>query len=248
MLEKIDKFLLNEKSILKKEYDVFGDKKIVEFKFREVGELVGLIYFNAIYNDILNEDTLDKINKIKNFLIQENITIDLLIMIDNIKTANYNKCIENLKNILFSKNKKYYSDISIGMPCLLYYLRKNNIKEYDIKEELLDILSLLKYLDIENAKSIWMNISICMQDELFEDLEFQDEIAESINQCIDLYKEPAQKGQRYFMDGLYNCIVTLRDYYYRLYKNDIKISPKLEEVIKGAKNIDNEEIKNIFKD
>lgn len=248
MLEKIEEFLLNGKNTLKKEYDVFGDKKIVESECKEVGELVGLIYFNAIDNDILDEDTLDKINEIKEFLIQENINIDTLRMIDDIKTANYNKCIENLKNILFSKNKNYYSDISIGMPCLLYYLRKNNIKDYDIKGSLLDTLSLFKYIDIENAQSIWMHISILMQDELFEDLEVQDRISESINQCIDLYKEPAQKGQRYFMDGLYNCIVTLRDYYYRLYKSDIKISPKLEEVIKGAKNIDNEEIKNIFKD
>ena len=76
----------------------------------------------------------------------------------------------------------------------------------------------------------------------------QEKIAESIKDCITLYKGPAQEGKRYFMDGLYNCITTLKEYSCQLKKMEIELSPNLDTTIKYAKSIDNEEIKNIFND
>lgn len=248
ILNKLYNFLDNEKALLDDRYNIFGNKRDAELKFEEISEVVALVYFNSIDSETLDEETLSIINKIKDFLVKNNINIYTLSIIDNIKEEKYNKCIEYLNEMLFTRKNESYSGIFLGIQCLLYYLEKNHKNIDNIKQSLLDILSLFKYLDIENSKSIWINISILIKNKLFEEIELQEKIAESIKDCITLYKGPAQEGKRYFMDGLYNCITTLKEYSCQLKKMEIELSPNLDTTIKYAKSIDNEEIKNIFND
>ena len=248
ILNKLYNFLDNEKTLLDDRYNIFGNKRDVELKFEEISEVVALVYFNSIDSKTLDDETLSIINKIKDFLTENNINIYTLSIIDNIKKENYDKCIEYLNKMLFLRNNESSSGIFLGIQCLLYYLEKNQKSIDNIKQSLLDILSLFKYLDIENSKSIWLNISILIRNRLFEELELQDKIAESIKDCIILYKGPAQEGKRYFMDGLYNCIKTLKIYSCQLKKRGVDLSSSLDTTIKYARSIDNEEIKNIFND
>lgn len=50
-------------------------------------------------------------------------------------------------------------------------------------------------------------------DNHFWDEEAQKYIASSISKCIDIYVELANKGERYYLDGLYNCTAALYQYH-----------------------------------
>ena len=48
------------------------------------------------------------------------------------------------------------------------------------------------------------------------------------------------------MDGLYNCISTLRDYYDRIIESDVTMTQELRDCVAVAKDIENYEIRNIW--
>lgn len=71
-------------------------------------------------------------------------------------------------------------------------------------------------------------------------------ISSAIQKCIELYNGLAQKGQRFYMDGLFNCISTLRDYYDRIIESDVTMTQELRDCVAVAKDIENYEIRNIW--
>ena len=71
-------------------------------------------------------------------------------------------------------------------------------------------------------------------------------ISSAIRKCIELYKDSAEKGQRFYMDRLYNCVNALYSYWRCILDSHIEISTELENCIMEAKMIDNYEIRNIW--
>ena len=78
------------------------------------------------------------------------------------------------------------------------------------------------------------------------DEETQRYIALSIEKCINIYETLANKGERYYLDGLYNCVEALHQYHKSIKENNKIETDELKECIQKAKKIENYEIANIW--
>ncbi len=85
-----------------------------------------------------------------------------------------------------------------------------------------------------------------MMQDYFIDTRAQKYISSAIRECMRLYIEPAEKGKRFYMDGLYNCVNALHTYWKCITGSDIERLPELDNCVAEAKAIDNYEIRNIW--
>ena len=139
------------------------------------------------------------------------------------------------------QNKKDYSSAFTGIQCLVFI---NQGSSQDISFE--KFFAAIKYLDIEYAKTLWIQLTPLLRQPFFWDEEAQKYIASSISKCIDIYVELANKGERYYLDGLYNCTAALYQY-----QKCINIAEKIEadelkQCVGKAMKIENYEITNIW--
>lgn len=245
LLKSAYEFLEHEKSLLNRNIDILGEVGDAKRKFELIGELVALIYINALLEGII---TLLKpeINKIKQWLIDKHICIEAIDMVEAIENRKYSYCMEIFENVVLSKNKEYYSSAFLGIQCLLYYLECNKETDEEIKSAFGNFFGAIKYWDIEHAKTIWSYIAAILRRKFFMNQESEIYIASAIHKCINIYKEPAQQGERYFLDGLYNCISALQEYYKHSLKSKTEISKELSDCIIVANGIENHEIRSIF--
>ena len=76
--------------------------------------------------------------------------------------------------------------------------------------------------------------------------EAQRYITLSINKCIDIYEKLANQGERYYLDGLYNCVEALDQYYKSVKETQKGETNELKKCVEKAKKIKNYEIANIW--
>ena len=76
--------------------------------------------------------------------------------------------------------------------------------------------------------------------------EAQKYITLSVSKCIDIYEKLANQGERYYLDGLYNCVGALYQYYKNVKRTGTNETDELKQCIEKAKNIKNYEIANIW--
>lgn len=129
---------------------------------------------------------------------------------------------------------------------MLFCLESKGERNADIDSSFENFMGSIRYLDVEYAKTIWIELTSLMMQDYFLDIRLQKYIASAVRKCMELYKEPAEKGERFYMDGLYNCVNALHIYYGCILDSQIKISRELEDCVAEAKVIDNYEIRNIW--
>lgn len=231
-------FILHEKKLLK--YDFMGERDECEDKFLEIGEIVALIYCEALQNELILEirPYIEKIKKELNDCKINTVTIDMLEMIEKNELE---KCIEIFENTILTKNKKYYSSVFTGIHCLAYIKRDS-----DENISFQNFFNAIKYLDIEFSKTLWVHLTPLMRSSFFMNEEAQRYIALAIEKCINIYEVLANKGERYYLDGLYNCVEALHEYYKGIKKNNKIETEELKKCIQKAKKIENYEIANIW--
>lgn len=78
--------------------------------------------------------------------------------------------------------------------------------------------------------------------------EHQRYITLSISKCIDIYEDLANQGERYYLDGLYNCVEALYRYYKSVSATGLGETDELKHCVEKAKKIKNYEIANIWSD
>ena len=133
-----------------------------------------------------------------------------------------------------------------GIRCLLFHFESKGERNVDIDSSFEKFMGSIRYLDVEYAKTIWIELTSLMMQDYFLDIRLQKYIASAVGKCMELYKEPAEKGQRFYMDGLYNCVNALHSYYDCILDSQIEVSRELEDCVAEAKVIDNYEIRNIW--
>lgn len=248
--EKLAVFMLNtaidyvqkEKSLLKSYFEEYN----TEQKFEYIGELTALIYIQAIDKGFV-ESVNSKINEIWQILDENEIVTDAIRMVNEINNGQYSLCMEIFENIVLSKNKKKYSSGFAGVRCLLFYFENNGERNIDVDNSFEKFMGSIKYLDIEYSKTIWIHFASLMMQDYFIDMRSQKYISSAIRKCMGLYREPAEKGQRFYMDGLYNCVNALHTYWKCILDSDIERLPELDNCVAEAKAIDNCEIRNIWR-
>ncbi len=156
-------------------------------------------------------------------------------------------CMEIFENIVLSKNKKKYSNGFAGVRCLLFYFENRGERNIDIDNSFEKFMGSIKYLDIEYSKTIWIHFASLMMQDYFIDTRAQKYISSAIRKCMGLYIEPAKRGQRFYVDGLYNCVNALHTYWKCILDSDIEKLPELDNCVAEAKAIDNCEIRNIWR-
>ena len=241
MLDTAYKYILHEKSLLKDEFNKYSAEK----KFEYIGEITSLIYIQAINNGFV-ESVYEKINKIWQSLVENQIVTDAIKIVNEINKGQYNLCMEIFENVVLSGNKKNYSSVFTGIRCLLFYFESKGERNTDIDSSFEKFMDSIKYLDIEYSRAVWIYFAPLMTLGYFVDLRTQKYISSAIRKCIELYREPANKGQRFYMDGLYNCVNVLHSYYDYILDSHFEISPELKDCVAEAKIIDNYEIRNIW--
>jgi len=241
MLETAYSYILHEKSLLKSVFD----KHDVEKKFEYIAELVALIYIAAIYKGIA-DSVIGKIHEIWRLLDENQIVVDAIKMVNEIHNGQYGLCMELFENTVLFKNKKHYSSVFTGMKCLVFYLDNKEDKNSVLDEAFDKFIGSIKYLDVEYAKTVWIQLAALITQNFFMNMKAQKYISSAIQKCMELYDELAQKGQRFYMDGLYNCISALRDYYDCIIESDVTMTQELQNCVEVAKNIENYEIRNIW--
>ena len=145
------------------------------------------------------------------------------------------------ENIILTKNKKLYSNAFTGIQCLIFMKEKCN---QNISFE--KIFSSIKYLDIEYSKTLWIHLTPLLRQPFFAKEEAQRYITLSINKCMDIYEKLANQGERYYLDGLYNCIVALYQYYKNVKTTEKSETNELKQCVDKAMKIKNYEIANIW--
>lgn len=246
MLKTAFEFVEHEKKLLLEEFDIFGERDETKQKFAFIEELVAIVFINAIIEGFIST-IRSQIVAIKNLLLENQISVETINMVEAIEVKQYERCMVIFENTILTKNKKEYSGVFIGMQCLLFYLECRGEKCKDVDEEFKNFMGAIKYLDIEYAKNIWCEIEPLIKRNFFLKPEAQKYIALSIHKCIDLYERPAEGGERFYLDGLYNCVRTLQRYYGKVIEESDQIcSEELRECVDKAQNIDNYEIKNIW--
>lgn len=245
MLDTAYDYVIHEKSLLERKKSLFGVREDAERKFELIGELVALIYIQAIMNEII-EPVRPKINLIKDVLVAHNIPIEALNIIEAIENKKYDLCMDIFENTILIKNKRNYSGVFIGIECLLFYLdfQKENVNSLNKSFEI--FMGTIKFLDIEYAKTIWMEMGSLINRSFFTSENAQQYISKAICTCIKLYSSPAQDGERYYLDGLFNCVKALHGYYIRVSEINKVTTSELENCVEMAKSIENYEIRNIW--
>lgn len=231
-------FIIHEKSLL--EDNFMGEKEECENKFLLIEQLVALIYCEAMQNQFIT-GIYPWVKKIKMVLSDcqiRTVAIDILEMIEKNK---FEECVDMFENIILTKNKKLYSSVFTGIQCLVFM--KENCNQ-DISFE--KIFSSIKYLDIEYSKTLWIHLTPLLKQPFFAKEEEQRYITLSISKCIDIYENLANRGERYYLDGLYNCVETLYQYYKSVKTIGIKETDELKQCVEKAMKIKNYEIANIW--
>ncbi len=231
-------FIIHEKSLL--EHDFMGEKDECENKFLVIEELVALIYCEAIQSQLITE-IYPLIEKIKIALSDcqiSTIAIDILEMTEKNKLE---ECVDMFENIILTKNKKLYSSAFTGIQCLVFM--KQNCNQNVSFEK---FFSSIKYLDIEYSKTLWIHLAPLLKQPFFAKEEAQRYIAVSISKCIEIYENLANQGERYYLDGLYNCVEALHQYYKSIKTIEIGETDELKLCVEKAMKIKNYEIANIW--
>ena len=151
------------------------------------------------------------------------------------------ECVDIFENAILTKNKKLYSSVFTGIQCLVFI--KANCNQ-DISFE--KFFSSIKYLDIEYSKTLWIHLTPLLRQPFFAKEEAQKYITLSINKCIDIYEKLANQGERYYLDGLYNCVEALHQYYKSVKETKKGETNELKQCVEKAKKIKNYEIANIW--
>ncbi len=241
MLDTAYNYILHEKSLLKDYFERYSAEK----KFEYIGELTAIIYIQAIDRGFA-ASVNGKINHIWKILDENQIVTDAICMVNEINNGQYHLCMEIFENIVLSRNKKKYSSAFTGIRCLLFHFESKGERNADIDSSFEKFMGSIRYLDVEYAKTIWIELTSLMMQDYFLDIRLQKYIASAVGKCMELYKEPAEKGQRFYMDGLYNCVNALHSYYDCILDSQIEVSRELEDCVAEAKVIDNYEIRNIW--
>lgn len=241
MLDTAYNYILHEKSLLKDYFERYSAEK----KFEYIGELTAIIYIQAIDRGFA-ASVNGKINHIWKILDENQIVTDAICMVNEINNGQYHLCMEIFENIVLSRNKKKYSSVFTGIRCLLFHFESKGERNVDIDSSFEKFMGSIRYLDVEYAKTIWIELMSLMMQNYFLDIRLQKYIASAVGKCMELYKEPAEKGQRFYMDGLYNCVNALHSYYDCILDSQIEVSRELEDCVAEAKVIDNYEIRNIW--
>lgn len=241
MLNTAYDYILHEKSLLKDDFEKYNTEK----KFEYIGELTALIYIQAINKNFVTSVN-SKINEIWQVLAENQIVIDAIRMVNEINNGQYSLCMEIFENIVLSKNKKNYSSVFTGIRCLLFHFESKGERNADIDNLFEKFMGSIKYLDVEYAKTIWIELTSLMMQDYLMDIRAQKYISSAIRKCMELYREPADQGQRFYMDGLYNCVIALHTYYDCILDSHLEISRELKDCVADAKVFDNYEIRNIW--
>lgn len=238
ILTRSHEFIVHEKKLL--EYDFMGEKAQCEKKFLIISELVALVYCESLQNQIISE-IYPIVEKIKKELEECKINTVAIDMVEMLEKNEYDKCIEMFENIILTKNKRDYSSAFIGIQCLVF-IHKDRSQDISFEK----FFAAIKYLDIEYAKTLWIQLTPLLRQSFFGDEKAQKYIASSISKCIDLYVELANKGERYYLDGLYNCIVALYQYHKCINAAEKMEIDELKQCVDKAMKIENYEIANIW--
>ena len=230
-------FIIHEKSLL--EYRFMGEKDECENKFLVIEEIVALIYCEAIRNQLNIDYPL--IEKIKKELSACKISTVVIDMLERIESNEIEECFDIFENIILTKNKKLYSSVFTGIQCMVFI--KENCDQGTSFEK---FFSSIKYLDIEYSKTVWIHLAPLIRQPFFAKEETQRYIALSISKCIDIYEELANQGERYYLDGLYNCVDALRQYCESIKSTGSSEIDELKKCIEKAMHIKNYEITNIW--
>lgn len=231
-------FIIHERGLL--EYDFMGEKYECEDKFLVIGELVALVYCEAIQNQLIAE-IYPLIEKIKKELTDCKINTVAIDMLEMIEKDEYEKCVDVFENTILTKNKKIYSSVFTGIQCLVF-LKEENRQGISFEK----FFSAIKYLDIEFSKTLWIHLTPLLRQPFFMHEEEQRYVALSINKCIDIYEELSSNGERYYLDGLYNCVEALHQYYKGIKKTGKTETDELKKCVQKAIKIKNYEIANIW--
>lgn len=241
VLETAYNYMLHEKSLLKSVFD----KSDAEEKFEYIADLVALVYIGAIYKGFV-DSIGEKINEIWQLLNENHIVVEAIRIVREIHKGQYSLCMELFENIVLSKDKRNYKSVFIGIRCLFFYLYNKEDNYIEIEESFEKFMGSIKYLDVEYAKTVWIQLKALITQDFFVNMKAQKYISSAIQKCIELYDGLAQKGQRFYMDGLYNCISTLRNYYDSIIESDVSMIQELLDCVAVAKDIENYEIRNIW--
>ena len=231
-------FIIHEKSLLKDNF--MGEKDECENKFLVIEELVALIYCEAVQNQLITE-VYPLIEKIKIALSDcqiSTIAIDILEMTEKNKLE---ECVDMFENIILTKDKKLYSSVFTGIQCLVF-LKENCNQNVSFDK----FFSSIKYLDIEYSKTLWIHLTPLLKQPFFAKEEIQRYITSSISKCIDIYEDLANQGERYYLDGLYNCVEALHQYYKSVKIIGMGETDELKQCVEKAMKIKNYEISNIW--
>lgn len=245
ILDRSYEFILNEKELLDSRYDFMGEKDSCKQKFVCICNLTALIYIEAIKNQIISV-LLPRINKIIDELKSCNISTIVLDMVEMIRLKNYEKCVDTFENTILANNKEYYPEAFVGAECLVFLMSEDT--------DLCELISFkrffnaIAYLHIECGKTVWIQLAPLLRHSFFGRDREQKYISESVERCINKYGKQAEEGERYYLDGLYNCANTLHEYYKSIQNRGIDITDELEKCVARAKEIENYEIHNIWND
>ena len=151
------------------------------------------------------------------------------------------ECVDTFENIILTKNKKLYSSVFTGIQCLVF-MKENYNQDVSFEK----FFSSIKYLDIEYSKTLWIHLTPLLRQPFFATEKAQRYIALSINKCIDIYENLADQGERYYLDGLYNCVEALHQYYKSVKTTGTGETDELKQCVEKARKIKNYEIANIW--
>ena len=216
------------------------EKDECENKFLVIEELVALIYCEAIQNQLITE-VYPLIEKIKTALSDCRISTIAIDILEMTEKNELEECVDMFENIILTKNKKLYSSVFTGIQCLVF-LKENCIQNVSFEK----FFSSIKYLDIEYSKTLWIHLTPLLRQPFFAKEETQRYITVSISKCIDIYEDLASQGERYYLDGLYNCVEALHQYYKSVKTTGTEETDELKQCVDKVKKIKNYEIANIW--
>ena len=158
-----------------------------------------------------------------------------------IEENKFEECVDMFENIILAKDKKLYSSVFTGIQCLVF-VKENSNQNISFEK----FFSSIKYLDIEYSKTLWLHLTSLLRQPFFAKEKVQRYITLSISKCIDIYEKLANQGERYYLDGLYNCVEALHQYYKNVKTSGDDETDELKQCVEKAMKIKNYEIANIW--
>lgn len=254
IIQKIFDYINEEKEILNRDLDIFGEIEFARKRLVRIGELTALIAAECLINNLLSKDINHILNRIVAELEKsEIIDLPLRAIMNCIEKSELSeKIIDELNYSLFSKESEVVRLAFLSLNVILLFKESKILNDEWIDEVLQRLLITMPYVSTKQNSKIFIQFSILLSRESLRSNDYIILISNSLDTAFNNIDRKVKNeydeiiNDIYLLDSLYNLSKFTKKYIEVLTDNNIKIPIKLKKLVNKLMNNKSPEVRNLW--